>query len=683
VTEISEPAIAAPRERGPSVGGLLTRAFATLIAMIVILGLIRVVVTEPLFQAAEDRRSHLLEVQAANTRVRTLYDRGQLAIDGYLATGDRAYLVPYEAAREEAPVALADLIRLGGSTVDTATVRDRTESLWQEADSVIQLRPDEPGAATDIADAQGRYRRATVASDAVNAAVIRGLNDVFRTVQRLRTVTVLVAILITALAAAVAAVIGVRTTRRIVRPLGRVVEVLERFAGGEVSARASPANAPREIAAVATAVNSMADEVIQARGRYEDERRMYQEVQELGTIIRRLTTVAPAMAAAAEGMGEALHADHVVVRLAKQEGRRIAPTVWSAPGAAGDPAVLADTPVTWWPAAGTAPFVVDAVPTGAGPPPEPERAALRTAGAGPVITVALGDGDDQLGHVTLIRRAGTPGWGPLDVRLVELSAGDLGRTLVNARLYEREHRLVQQLQELNETKAGLMSTVSHELRTPLTSISGYLELLRDEEAGPINAAQARMLEVVDRNTTRLRNLIEDLLIVSRIQEGTYQGTMAPVDTAALVSAALHAIEPVAEKAGVTLTSDIQGPLPVRGDIDQLDRLMMNLLSNAVKFTPAGGAVAVAADRNGPDVVISVRDTGIGIPAADQQKLFSRFFRASNATAKAIQGTGLGLSIVYAIVDQHGGALTVDSKEGEGSTFTVLLPVADLAGPTDD
>jgi signal transduction histidine kinase/CHASE3 domain sensor protein len=651
---------------------MLTVAFATLISLMAVLGLVRVLVTEPLYRAADARRTHLVEIRDANHRVRTLVDRAQLALDGYLLTGDRTLLVPYATSRDESPAAMAELMRLAGpDNVEATAVKERVVEWRRQADALADSQPVQNP--SQIGENKGAYHRAVVASDALNDTVQRGLSEAFYDVKHLRTVTLLAAILITLVSIAVAIVIGVRTTRRIVRPLGRVVTVLDRFTGGELDARVSTADSPLEIAAVGVAVNGMADEVLLARDRYEGEQRMYREVQELGSVVRRQNAVGPAVSAAAGGLGEALHADHVVIRLAGQEGRLHGPTVWSAPESLGDPSGLADTPVDWFPAHREKPLVLDEVSADHTAMPGRERAALRAAGAGTVIMAKLGEGDDQLGHVTLVRRAGAPAWGPFDVGLVELSVNDLARTLVNARLYEREQRLVRQLQEVNETKRGFMSTVSHELRTPLTSIAGYLELLRDEEAGPLTPAQARMLEVVDRNTTRLRALIEDLLIVSRIEEGTYQATLADVDGAATVIGAVHAMEPVAEKAGVVLVSDVAGPLPLRGDPDQLDRMVMNLLSNAVKFTPSGGDVAVTAYRDGDDVIISVRDTGIGIPAADQARLFGRFVRASNATEMAIPGTGLGLSIVYAIVDQHGGAITLDSQEGEGSTFTVLLP----------
>jgi signal transduction histidine kinase len=228
--------------------------------------------------------------------------------------------------------------------------------------------------------------------------------------------------------------------------------------------------------------------------------------------------------------------------------------------------------------------------------------------------------------------------------------------------------------ELDSAKTNFMSTVSHELRTPLTSIAGYVELLLDAEAGELGPSQQRMLEAVARNTRRLRELVEDMLILSKIESGAFRTAKVPVDVAALVRNALAAIAPAAAKASVGLHIEVHGPLPLTVDPEQIDRLLMNLLANAVKFTPPDGTVTVTARREDDVVLIVVADTGMGIPQAEQQALFVRFFRASNAIHRAIPGAGLGLAIVRTIVDNHGARVEVESTEKAGTTVTVRLPV---------
>ena len=233
---------------------------------------------------------------------------------------------------------------------------------------------------------------------------------------------------------------------------------------------------------------------------------------------------------------------------------------------------------------------------------------------------------------------------------------------------------VDQLTALDRQKTDFMATVSHELRTPLTSINGYLELLQDGDYGDLTAGQREALDIVGRNAHRLRGLIEDLLVLNKIEATGLQSSTEDVDVDALVAGVADLLRPVADAAGVSLVVDPVDPaLSIRVDRGQLERSLINLGSNAVKFTPAGGRATIAAKQVEDHVVITVTDTGIGIPEKDLPALFGRFFRASNATAAAIPGTGLGLAIVRAIVEGHGGELQVDSVEDQGTVMTVVLP----------
>lgn len=303
------------------------------------------------------------------------------------------------------------------------------------------------------------------------------------------------------------------------------------------------------------------------------------------------------------------------------------------------------------------------------------RAAAEKLGMVGVLVVPVGVGDEPFGALFLARGRRDRPWRPVEIEIAESMAAGVGRALHNALLYERETHLVEKLRALDKAKSDFLSTVSHELRTPLTSIVGYIELLKDEETGPLTSPQRRMLDVVDRNANRLRALIEDLLTLSRIESGAFSSRKEPVDLVRLVASATDAVRPAAEAASITLETHCPSqPLVLEADSDQLDRVLMNLLSNAVKFTPKGGKVAVRADAWDGEAVLSVSDTGIGIPAEEQERLFQRFFRASNATDAAIPGTGLGLTIVRTIVANHGGVMEVDSEENRGTTFTARLPI---------
>jgi signal transduction histidine kinase len=229
--------------------------------------------------------------------------------------------------------------------------------------------------------------------------------------------------------------------------------------------------------------------------------------------------------------------------------------------------------------------------------------------------------------------------------------------------------------ELDRMRDAFVATVSHELRTPLTSISGFLEMLEDEEH-VLGDAGRRYLDVIRRSTERLHALVEDLLLVAQIEARRVELTRAPVDLAELAARAAEAARPSAREKQVDLVVRADSPPAVLGDAKRLTQVLDNLVSNAVKFTPEGGSVTITVGTNGGGVAkLVVADTGIGVPEEEQKQVFSRFFRASTATRRAIPGTGLGLAICHALVEQHGGSIEFSSREGEGTEVVVTLPAA--------
>lgn len=230
-------------------------------------------------------------------------------------------------------------------------------------------------------------------------------------------------------------------------------------------------------------------------------------------------------------------------------------------------------------------------------------------------------------------------------------------------------------EEFDRLKADFVSTVSHELRTPLSSVLGYVELLGSGDAGELSADQAHMVEVIARNGNRLLALVQDLLSASRIDAATMALSAAPVDVGTLLDSAVQAVSATRAGRDVRLAVEVAADLPpIDGDAEQLARVLANVLGNAVKFTPDGGSVSVRARRAGASAEIEVADTGVGIPKAEQEHLFERFFRASTARAAAIQGTGLGLSIVKSIIEAHGGTVAVESDAGAGTTVRLAVPL---------
>jgi signal transduction histidine kinase len=266
------------------------------------------------------------------------------------------------------------------------------------------------------------------------------------------------------------------------------------------------------------------------------------------------------------------------------------------------------------------------------------------------------------------------------VRLAGLLRGlDAARSAERAarREAEQAQRLLatrnEQLEELDRLKDEFVSLVSHDLRTPLTSISGYVELLQENEA--LDDESRSFLGIVDRNTDRLLQLVDDLLFVARVQAGPLAVEVEAVDLADVSEDCVETVRPRADSAGVVLVLDRDASVPVRADPGRLAQLLDNLVSNAIKFTPAGGRVEVTARREGPLAVLEVCDTGIGMSAAEREQLFERFYRASSAVERQIQGTGLGLYIAKAIVDAHGGRISVDGSREGGTVFRVELAAA--------
>jgi signal transduction histidine kinase len=183
-----------------------------------------------------------------------------------------------------------------------------------------------------------------------------------------------------------------------------------------------------------------------------------------------------------------------------------------------------------------------------------------------------------------------------------------------------------------------------------------------------------MLGIIDRNARRLLSLVEDLLLLSQVDSKTLTHRVEQVDLVEIADGAVVVLQPAAEAAGVAVVIEADRPLTVSGDRSQLERVLFNLLSNAIKFSHRGHEVTIAGHVEADAVTLTVRDTGIGVPADEVPKLFTRFFRSAADEAHNIPGTGLGLAVVREIIENHGGTVVMDSTAGEGSVVTVVLPV---------
>ncbi|MDN4160735.1 sensor histidine kinase [Nocardioides abyssi] len=299
---------------------------------------------------------------------------------------------------------------------------------------------------------------------------------------------------------------------------------------------------------------------------------------------------------------------------------------------------------------------------------------LDTLDIGSILFVPIGVGPEVLGNLVLTRAHGGAPWTATEATAALDVGRDLGTAILNVRAFEREHRLVKELQALDQYKGQLIATVAHELKNPLTSIVGYLEMLEAEE---VDRGVQQALSAMDRGARRMVRVIDDLLLLSKVGDPSNPVIPRPVDLRAVAGDVVDLTSLAARKRDLTVHVEAPAyPVLALGDPDELDRVLSNLVSNAVKYTEPGRAVTVALSRAGDEVVVECRDEGFGISAADQERLFTEFFRSTNPVAVAQPGTGLGLAIVARIVERHGGRIELDSELGRGSTFRVRLPAAD-------
>ncbi len=262
----------------------------------------------------------------------------------------------------------------------------------------------------------------------------------------------------------------------------------------------------------------------------------------------------------------------------------------------------------------------------------------------------------------------------------ELMAGQIATSIANARAYEEERRRAEALAEIDRAKTAFFSNVSHEFRTPLTLMLGPIEdALQKPDAAPLARDDVAL---VHRNGLRLLRLVNTLLDFSRIESGRVQATYEPVDLAAFTAELASVFRSATDKAGLTLTVDCSRlERPVHVDRGMWEKIVLNLVSNAFKFT-LGGGITVRLRDAGTHAVLTVEDTGTGIPAAELPRLFDRFYRVEGARGRTHEGTGIGLALVQELVKLHGGTVRVDSVVDKGSTFEVTIPFGSAHLPQD-
>ncbi|WP_434034309.1 response regulator [Cupriavidus sp. a3] len=261
---------------------------------------------------------------------------------------------------------------------------------------------------------------------------------------------------------------------------------------------------------------------------------------------------------------------------------------------------------------------------------------------------------------------------------LNLVAGQIGAAMHSAQAYEEARKRAEALAEIDRAKTTFFSNISHEFRTPLTLMLGPLEeLLRRAGTGDDSAGdeQRSLLEMTHRSGMRLLKLVNALLDFSRIEAGRIRMRRHPTDLAAFTADLASLFRACVESAGMSLRVECEPlPQPVAVDRDMWETIVLNLVSNAFKFTFAG-SITVSIVAHGDNAVLRVRDTGIGIPAGELPRIFERFHRVEGAQGRSIEGSGIGLALVRELVRLHGGTVEVDSMQGQGTCFTVTMPVA--------
>jgi signal transduction histidine kinase len=296
------------------------------------------------------------------------------------------------------------------------------------------------------------------------------------------------------------------------------------------------------------------------------------------------------------------------------------------------------------------------------------------------------------GHLVLILMGASVGWLShllAQVRQQSLQLAQESETL-QREIAERK-RIAADLQGAKESaeaanaaKTEFVSLVSHELQTPLTYVKGYTDLLRDGSAGPVTETQAEYLTVIQANADRMARLIADLAEVSFIEAGRLRLELAPLSINEVVAEVALSTRGQIEAKEQTLLVNTPDDLPlVCGDRSRLIQVLTNLVNNAHKYTPAGGHITLSAEKSeGEFVLVTVRDTGLGIKPEEQNKVFYKFFRSSDPETRRAPGTGLGLNIARNLIELHGGRIWLESQYRQGTAFHFTIPIAPPPNSTD-
>ena len=299
----------------------------------------------------------------------------------------------------------------------------------------------------------------------------------------------------------------------------------------------------------------------------------------------------------------------------------------------------------------------------------------RDRNLGPVLSVPMVSVGEVIGVVSFVRGGDQPAFGPADLVIADIVVPAIAAGIRVSQLFADLHEANALMARASQVKSEFLANMSHELRTPLNAILGFSELLIDAREGSFDAGtRAEFLRTINSSGQHLLGLINDILDLAKIEAGRMEVRPEPLDFGNSIEEILDALASLALAKDIRLVSKASGPLEIVADPRLMRQILVNLISNAIKFNPAGGTVTVAAARTETELEFSVTDTGIGIEAADQERIFGEFEQISAGYDRNQQGTGLGLALTRRMLALQGGRIWVESTPGEGATFRAVLPI---------
>ncbi|MDP9792174.1 signal transduction histidine kinase [Catenuloplanes nepalensis] len=658
---------AAPGE-GRSAGRQLTFYFSVLVVLLALTAVARAVVTEYATRQMTEVANRWAPAGVTNAKVLQSLTDVQAGIRGYQLTGDAAFMDTYSSGTAGFLAAVDSLRDLRASDPDLGTLLDRQETLgkrwWQTyAEPVSEgERVDAEEAASAFAaipaanaDAQARIDTNMVASMSAAKDLIRLVNAV--------------SALITLITVTVTLYLAYRAVGDIIRPLRALSITLRRLERGDSHERA-PVFGPAEVQNAANGVNKLAVENQRLRMRQEHEGHMREVARTIGVAVRAHLDVDTVLQELVDKLGPVIGADRVYVQLSGLAGgMRL--KQWHAPGLVPLPPSLLTQ----------APGRIDAAMSEQDPEAPPGIHFRQGR-----ILMEIGGGDGANGTVTMAfpREYEVPDG---ELGLLALVREDIDRALHHSSVYAEQNRLLAEVKALDEHKERFLADVTREIRNPLSSIQGYLELI-DESPAELPAPAQKMIAVIDRNAHRLRALVDDMVTLSSIRPRLARAKGRPVALADVVNAVAGEYRSRFESQEVTFTVDCRAEAAeIGGDADLLAHALRNLLDNAAKFTSKSGTATLRCTipprmvGDAGTSVLTVSDTGIGIPPAEVDRVFGEFYRASNAVRAAVEGPGLGLSLVKEIIEAHSGRIKITSELSRGTQVTAELPLLKAAPTT--